>query len=250
MKVKDIFDFLDAMAPYDTQCSWDNSGLMTGSYSARVSGIAVALDCTLDAIMDAKTNHCNLIVCHHPLIFKPVSHVDSGTPLYEAVKNEISVISCHTNFDMADGGVNDVLAELLQLKNIKKMMAEGKPLMRSGKTDFDSVDDFASFCARKLGNSVKFYDAGRSVKNVAVCSGAGGEYVMDAFHAGCDTLVTGEAKHHEYLDAVNLGVNLIVAGHYSTENPAMEILTKRMIQAFPDMKIIFDKGAVPYETVI
>lgn len=250
MKVKDVFDFLDAAAPYDTQCRWDNSGLMTGAYSAEVNGIAVALDCTLDVIKEAKANCCNLIVCHHPLIFKPVSHIDADSPLYEAVKNEINVLSCHTNFDMADGGVNDVLAELLLLKNIKIMMAEGKPLMRSGETSFDSAGDFAAFCARKLDNSVKFYDAGSSVKNVAVCSGAGGEYVTDAFHAGCDTLVTGEAKHHEYLDAENLHMNLITAGHFSTENPAMEKLKLKLEQAFPDEKIIFIHGKCPYETVI
>lgn len=250
MNVKDIFDFLNAAAPYDTQCSWDNSGLMTGAYAVPVSGIAVTLDCTLDVIKDAKANHCNLIVCHHPLIFKPVSRVDLGSPLYEAIKNEMNVISCHTNLDMAEGGVNDVLAESLQLKHIKKLIAEGKPLMRSGETDFDCAGDFASFCAGKLGNSVKFYDAGRSVKNVAVCSGAGGEYVIDAFHAGCDTLVTGEAKHHEYLDAANLHMNLITAGHYSTENPAMEKLKLKLEQAFPDENILFIRGKCPYETVI
>ena len=119
MKIKEVYEFLNSVAPYETQCSWDNSGLMTGSCEKDVDSLMLCLDCTNDVIEQAVANNCRLIVCHHPLIFSPVRSVEENTPLYNAIKNSITVISAHTNLDMATGGINDVLCELLNLNNIK-----------------------------------------------------------------------------------------------------------------------------------
>lgn len=250
MTVKNIYDFLDSIAPYSDMCGWDNSGFNLGDMNGEVCGIAVALDCTNDVLDEAERNGCNLIVCHHPLIFNPLKKLEFGTPVCNAAAKGVNVISCHTNFDMADGGVNDVLADILKLKNVEKLYAEGKPLMRVGETDSQSGKVFAEFCSENLNNAVKFFDSGKKVQKIAVCSGAGGEYVFEAAEAGCDTLVTGEAKHHEFLDAENLKINLVVAGHYSTENPAMKVLQNKLKTAFPDEKVVFIIGKRPYETVI
>lgn len=265
MKNKEVYEFLNTLAPYDMQCEWDNSGLMAGSLENETDSIMLCLDCTNDVIEQAVANNCKLIVCHHPLIFHPAKCIESGTPLYNAIKNDITVISAHTNLDMAEGGVNDVLCEKLGIENIEKLFAEGVPIMRMGEMQFDSAKDLASFCSEKLAqsigndfpsfteskyNCVKLYDSGKPVKKVAVCGGAGGEYIPEAFNAGCDTFVTGEAKHHEFLEAKRLGINLIVAGHFSTEVHVLRALCENLLKAFPKHAICIAYEECPYETVI
>lgn len=250
MKIKEVYDFLNTIAPYDTQCQWDNSRLMTGSLDGEAESIMLCLDCTNDVIEQAVANNCKLIVCHHPLIFSPLKTVEADTPVYNAIKNDITVISAHTNLDMADGGVNDVLCEKLGLKNAEKLIAEGVPLMRMGDAEYESVTEFASFAAKTLGEPVHCYDAGTKVRKVAVCGGAGGEYIADALNAGCDTFVTGEAKHHEFLDAARLGINLIVAGHFSTEVPVLEALCDKLLRAFPKHPVFIAHEECPYITVV
>lgn len=248
--VKEVYDLIDSIAPYDTQMPWDNSGLMTGAYDRQSQGMLLALDCTNDVIEQALNQNIRLIVCHHPLIFHPVKHIDAGTPLYQAVKSDISVLSAHTNLDMADGGVNDVLAGALGLTKIQTLSAEGAPILRTGEALYDTAREFAAFCAGTLKNAVKFFAADRKVRRVAVCGGAGGEYIRNAFEAGCDTYVTGEARHHEYLLAQELGMNLLVAGHYATETIVMNVLGEKLCQAFPEETVTIARQGRPYETVI
>ncbi len=250
MKIIDIYNFMDSAAPYDTQMPWDNSGLMTGRFDGEVSGIMLALDCTNDVIEQARKQKCNLILVHHPLIFNPIKSVQGGTPVYNAVKNEIAVLSAHTNLDMAKGGVNDALCSVLGIMNVEPLYAEGTPIMRMGTINECSAGMFASFVSEKLNNSVKFYNCGRAVNKVAVCGGAAGEYVRYAYDAGCDTFVTGEAKHHEYLEAEAAGINLVVAGHFSTENPVIDVLKRELTRAFPEMSIYVAQQECPYKTVM
>lgn len=250
MKIKEVYDFLDSIAPYDTQCEWDNSGFMCGDTEKETASVMLCLDCTNDVIEQAVANNCKLIVCHHPLIFAPVKRIYDGTPLYNAIKNDITVISAHTNLDMADDGVNDALAEKLELSEIEKLFAEGAPFMRMGNVPEQSAEEFASFAAHKLGNGAQVFDSGRMVHKVAVCGGAGGEYIPEAWGAGCDTFVTGEAKHHERLEAQRLGINLIVAGHFSTEVPVLEKLCDKLLRVFPKHTICIASEKSPCKTVV
>lgn len=250
MKIREVYDFLNSVAPYDTQCEWDNSGLMTGSLDKEADSVMLCLDCTNDVIEQAVANGCKLIVSHHPLIFKPLKCVKADTPLYNAIRNDITVLSCHTNLDMAKDGVNDILCRTLNIKNVQHLFAEGVPIMRMGEVDEMSANDFASLVKIKLNNSVKFTDSGKTVKKVAVCGGAGGEYIREAINAGCDTFITGEAKHHEYLDAKRLNINLLVAGHFSTEKIVLESLCDKLLKAFPKHPICIAFEECPYETVV
>lgn len=219
--VRDIYGVIDAFAPYGTQLPWDNSGLMTGSLDRETDSVLLALDCTADVVRQAKEQKIPLIVCHHPLIFHAVKRIDAGSALYEAVRNDITVLSAHTNLDMAEGGVNDVLCEVLGLSETQVLYAEGAPFMRMGKAEFASARDFSRFVSQKLGTAVRLFDTGKKTHKIAVCGGAGGEYIPEAAKAGCDTFVTGEAKHHEFLLAAEWDINLLVAGHFATENPVM-----------------------------
>lgn len=250
MKIKEIYGFIDSIAPYNTQCEWDNSGFMCGDMNKDVNSVMLCLDCTNDVIEQAIAKNCRLIVCHHPLIFAPVKRVCGETPLYNAIKNDITVISGHTNLDMADEGVNEVLSEKLGLSDCEKLFAEGAPFMRMGNVKEQSATDFASFVAKKLSNGAEVYDSGRKVHKVAVCGGAGGEYIPESFYAGCDTFVTGEAKHHERLEAQRLGINLIVAGHFSTEVPVIQKLSEKLTEAFPDVEFCVASEESPCKTVV
>ena len=250
MKIKEIYEFLDSIVPYNTQCEWDNSGFMCGDMEKDVDSVMLCLDCTNDVINQAKEKGCNVIVCHHPLIFSPVKRIYGETPLYNAIKNDITVISAHTNLDMADGGVNDVLSEKLGLTACEKLFAEGAPFMRMGSVKEQSAEEFAVFVAKVLGNGAEMYASGRKVGRVAVCGGAGGEYIPEAFYAGCDTFVTGEAKHHERLEAGRLGINLIVGGHFETEVPVIEKLNEKLTKAFIDVNFYVASEEALCRTVV
>lgn len=250
MKISQVYNFLDTIAPYNTQLPWDNSGLMVGNIDREVKSVLLCLDCTNDVIRQAVSKGINLIISHHPLIFRPVSSIKEGTPIYNAIKNDITVISAHTNLDIAHCGVNDALCHALNIENVKPLVAENVPIMRVGEVSSCSVKQFANFCRKVLDNSVKYVDCNGNVEKVAVCSGAGGEYIYDVANAGVDTFVTGEAKHHEYLDAKRLGVNLIVAGHFATEKVVLKSLGEKMRNAFPDCIIETADEKNPYETVV
>lgn len=229
-KVKDIYDYIDLIAPFCTQEEWDNSGLLVGDENAEVSRILFALDITKDVILQAKNMGANLIVSHHPLIFKPVTNIIKGSPLYEAVKNEINVISAHTNYDKAHYGINDVLCRAVGLNDFTKTddahinVAEYKTPM--------SPDSFVNHIKSVLGSSIRYNHINKEIKKVGVCGGSGCDYLELAGELGCDAFLTGDASHHEFLDADEMGIVLVAAGHFETENPAMEPLMNKIEMIF------------------
>ncbi len=239
IKVKDVYEYLDSVFPFSTQCSWDNSGFLAGDINGEVKKIGFALDVTTETLNRAVKENVDLIITHHPLIFHPVKTLIKGDMPYEVVKAGVPLISCHTNFDKADGGVNDILAEILELKNVAPFpTCEGDNLGRIGACDPLSAEDFARFAAKKLRTTVSLVKGRRKIKTVAVVGGSGGEYVPDAVNAGVDAFLTGEAKHHQLLQAKNSGLTFIVAGHYETENPAMKKLISLIGSRFPGIENI------------
>ena len=109
--IKDIYNFIDSFAPFNTQEEWDNSGLLVGDKNAKVTKILFALDVTSDVIEQAKNVGANLIITHHPVIFKAISNVLSDSLMYKLISNNISIICAHTNYDKAVDGVNDILCK-------------------------------------------------------------------------------------------------------------------------------------------
>ncbi len=239
MKVKEIYDYINSFAPYSSQFGWDNSGLTAGSMNAGVTGAVVCLDATVAAAQFAEKNGCNTIISHHPSIFRPVKAVGADSAVYAAIRRGLNTISAHTNWDMADGGVNDVLARILGLSGIEKLYEEDKPMLRTGNAPERSPAEFAAFVSEKLSAAVK-YTAGRTpIRKVAVGGGSCGDLADAAFLAGCDAFVTGEAKHSEMIRANELGITLVVAGHYETENPSMYVMLDLLQERFPDEKFLF-----------
>lgn len=241
MTVNDIFEFLNGIAPVNTACDFDNAGILVGDPSAEVSGAVVALDCTASAIKTAIKNNCELIITHHPVIFDPLKTVLTGSTVFELIKSGISVISMHTNLDIAVSGVNDCLCRVLGFDNFEKRPASDGYLLNFAELDTPlSADELARHIKEKLGGSVKFTDSGKNIKRVALCSGSGGGYAFDTAVSGCDALVTADVKHNIFIDTERLGISVFDAGHFNTEDAVTEPLKSLLSEKFKTVSFYAD----------
>ena len=246
--VKNIYDFIDSIAPFERQCNWDNSGLLIGNPCREISKIGVVLDITADAVKYAAERGIELIVSHHPVIFRPVKSFLDGDVSYMLAANGISAICAHTSLDCANGGVNDVLAETLGFKNPVPLSDSGETAMiRKVVIDETEADALAMLVADRLSTGVQLADCGKTIDTVALCGGAGGDFIHAVAESGCDAFITGEAKHHEFFAAYELGVTLIAAGHFETENPVVSVLAEKIKENFDcEVEIIPQKSPVQY----
>lgn len=233
LTIKEVFDYLQAFAPLALACEGDNPGVLVNG-GAPVAGILCALDIT-DAVVDeAVAQGCNLIVSHHPVIYRPLRALGHTDIVYRLAREGISAICMHTNLDTAEGGVNDTLAALLGLQNVQSF---GSGMGRIGVlTKPVSAEDFVQQCSTLFG-CCQYTKGGAPVGTVAVLGGSGGSEMADAFAAGADAYVTGEAGHHCGVDAVHAGKTLVVAGHYDTEHPVVKVLQTRLTERFSDVTV-------------
>lgn len=235
VSVGEIYSFLDSIAPFDTQESWDNSGLLVGDRSDTVRSIGTALEVTSEILKQARERQINLIVTHHPVIFHPAKAVLRGTVLWEAVQLGMNIICCHTPLDKAPGGVNDTLARVLGFEQID---ADASGFLRIGTFDGVTAQELAARTGERLGAvTVRCCGMDRRVYRAAVCSGAGASLMDDAKALGCDALITGDASHHDFLDAEEMGISLIAAGHYETEQIIAPILQEQLRSRFPALPV-------------
>ena len=248
--VKEVFEKLDTWAPFETQMSFDNAGLLVGRGGREVQSVLVALDVTLPVVEEAERLGCSLIVAHHPVIFEPVRRMTEDDPtgavLLALAEKGIAAICAHTNLDACQGGVNDCLAQRLELRGAELLEQDGvdragRPygIGRVGMAHQEcGAGEYAAYVKEKLGAaSVRFVDAGKPVRRVAVGGGSCGSMLMEAVEAGCDTFVTSDVKYNVFLDAKALGLNLMDAGHYATENVVCPAVTDFLKGEFPELKI-------------
>lgn len=239
MTVNDIYTFLDEKYDFSLAKDYDNVGHLVGSLNNNVSGIVVCLDCTDEAVSEAVKNGANLIVTHHPVIFNPLKSVTDEAIVYRLIRNDISVISAHTNLDQADKGVNDALCEALKLQNVEKVTDSEGYIFRTGETEEPmTADAFAEYVGDRLNVPVKYVGTSNYVKRVAVCSGSGGSMLGDVANLGVDAYVTADIKHNVFLEAHTLGMVLLDAGHFNTEDLVVFPLANELKKAFPEIKII------------
>lgn len=252
--VKEIYEYLDTKCPFSLQMDFDNAGFLVGRDEQVVTQVLVALDITEDVIAEAKELGAELIVTHHPVIFHPVRSVTGGEPLgrklLALIESGIAVISAHTNLDAVAGGVNDALAEKLGLIEVGQLHpdgtdTQGRPygIGRVGETAVPQpLESFAQFVKTQLGSAVvRYADAGRMVHKVAVGGGACTDMIGDALAKGCDTFVTSDVKYNGFWDARELGLNLIDAGHFPTENVICPVLAAWLKSEFPQLEISLSK---------
>ena len=237
--VQDIYDFFDSIAPFDTQEPWDNSGFLIGSAAQDVTVAALALDITPGTIQMAKNAGAQLLISHHPVIFRPLKAVKANDPVYELSAAGLSAVCAHTNLDAAQGGVNDCLAQRLGLTDIEPLpIPSSETLLRRGKLpDEMTALEFAALVGGKLGARAAVAGGGKPIQTVAVCGGAGGEFVGEV--AGlADAYLTGEVKHHEFLLARQLGLTVAAAGHFETETPVLFPLARRLSEHFSNVRFL------------
>ena len=246
--VRDVYDFLDSIAPFAGQEPWDNSGLQVGNWGAQVRRAMVCLDVTpLNLMADArsgKTVTIDLVVSHHPVIFEPRRQLTGMDPAYMLASMGISAIASHTPLDIAAGGVNDVLAEQLGLLDVRALPGG----VRVGHVPEMAPDALARMVSQRLGTQVRFVSGRLNVSTVAVCGGAGGGFLPEIY-GQADAYVTGEVKHSEFMEAGQRhAMTLIAAGHYETEIPVIPLLTKRLREAFPEVewRIAPERGEIQY----
>ena len=238
MTVYELSRYMNERIPRELSCSWDNDGLMCCPDGGReVKKILLCMDVTPDAIDKAIDGGFDVIMSHHPLIFKGVKSVsgDLGIPsrIIKLIKNDIAVMSFHTRFDAVDGGVNDALASLFELSDVEKVLCDGIELMRVGDLPFEiELDSFADIVREKLGcEHLNYAACSGKVKRLAVVGGGGGSYIRDAHSSGADTYLSGELGYHNMTDCKDLQINLVEAGHYFTEFPSLKNLARFVLDA-------------------
>lgn len=230
-KTRDVLDLLEKVAPSRLAEPWDNPGLQTGSFSQEIKKIFMALDPTIKALRSASERHAQLLLTHHPLIFTPLSHIDinayPGNVVIEAAKRGISVAAAHTNLDVAVGGINDIMADLLGLRHVEVLdelsgsdgvgLGRIGDLLQPGKL-LAIVEDVKRIFDAEKPRVIARRDV--LIRRIAVVGGSGGNLVSLAAKKGADLLITGDAGHHHALEAGMLGIALMDVGHFHTEKTA------------------------------
>jgi len=262
--VNDILTALTAFTPFEAAEPWDNNGLIVGDRAAPVTRILVALDVTGAVIEEAVELGAELIVSHHGPIYEGMKTITLDTAKGKIVsailRNGLSVISMHTNLDSVPGGVSETFARKAGLTGSCELFSNVQSL-KDGRVgalgrifDLDKPTPLAVFArdvSKAMGSLVvKYAGAERPVQRVGVVSGGGADYLYDAVQAGCDTFLTGEAKHGKYMEARELGVNLVEAGHFESENVIVPVIAEVLRSAYPRVGVTVSlRHQAPFEVV-
>lgn len=245
--VKNIYDYINMIAPFETQEEWDNSGHLVGEFRKEVKTVVMALDCTNKAVQFAKDINADLVLTHHPVIFRGLKALMPQSPVYELVKAGISQISTHTCFDKAEEGINQNLATILELENITKI-CDGFVALGELKQAM-SIDDFVEHISNTLDCAgVRYTDTDKEIKKIAVGGGACGDFMWQALE-NADCFVTGELRYHDMLDASEQGLAVISAGHFETENLAFLMLRDKLEKIFTDVEFVIAPVQNPIKSI-
>ena len=234
------------LAPRDLAESWDNVGLLVGDCGREIHRALIALDVTAGTAAEAKEAGAELLVAHHPVMncnWSPVQTLrddsQQGRLLLQLVRDGTAAICMHTNLDAAQGGVNDALARQLGLEQTA-VLEGGGGIVRMGLLPEEMpLPAFLALVRERLRpNGIRFADGGRPVRRVAVGGGACGEFFAAAAEQGCDAFVTADVKYNQFMDAAGLGLSILDAGHFPTEDVVCAVLAQFLQEQFPALEII------------
>lgn len=240
--VKDIFGFLCEKAPLETQLSFDNAGFLCGDLNTPVTKVVTALDITDKVIEEAAGYGAELVVSHHPMCFTPIKSVTTddltGRKFAALLSRGMSAICMHTNLDAAKDGVNDALCAALGAENLGLLELEDTI---SRLCRFNEAMDFSAFLAHVKSalnaNGLRYAGPEKPVRLFGICGGSGGDSIMAAKQRGCDAFVTADVKHHQFIWAEELDIDVVDAGHFSTENVVVPVLANWISERFPDVEV-------------
>lgn len=249
MKIQDACHFLEQFAPLMLAESWDNVGLLLGRPANPLRAVMTCLTITPDSVAEAIEQQADLIVTHHPLPFHPLKRITSGTVtgrmLLDLIEAKVAVYSPHTAFDSAAGGINQSLAELLQLENIFPLtpLGEATDPWGAGRQGQLTTSRTLADIAQRIKQLLKIPHVqfvgqpDQLIRLVAVGCGSAGSFLEHARTAGCDLLVTGEVTFHRSLEAQAEGIGLLLLGHYASERFAVERLAGQIADQFPTLRV-------------
>ena len=234
--VKDIYNYIDTIAPYSLQESYDNSGMNVMFGDKDITKVLIALDITTEVVEEAAKKGADLIITHHPVIFGAVTSLRGTDAVVKLCQNQISALSAHTNFDSAV--MNDILCEELGMTPIAPLCSEGEKTTGNIcwlDREYSSAD-FVELVQENLGNTVIRYNrTNKPIRTVGICSGSGGSFMKEALSKGCDAYITGDVKHDVFIDAHNAGMCVIDAGHFHTENIFCSYMQSKLSETFADV---------------
>jgi dinuclear metal center YbgI/SA1388 family protein len=241
---KQLYNYLDTVFPFETQEKWDNSGLLVDS-AAQTGRVLCCLDVTKQAVEMAVKENCKIILSHHPVIFSGIKSLDGSSILVQLVKNDISVISAHTNFDKYSLGTSWRLAQHCGICGETVLDGYMVTVEMENKTDFDS---FIASVKEKTQIPLQYVKAAETVSKVMVVAGSGKDMTSEIVAAGCDCIVTGESSYHDMLDLSQLGVSCICLGHDESEKISVETLADTVKTGFPQVETVcyIAEGIVKY----
>ena len=252
MKLIELYKYLSEAIPTSLSCDWDNDGLMcSGDTEKVVKKVLIALDITEKVVTKAANEGFDAIISHHPMIFKRIGAVEpsvaSAKKAITLIKNDISAMSFHTRLDALCGGVNDVLCKKIGLKNAVPFGPAGEEMGRVG--TLDAPTEIEAFCEKLknvLGSPfVLASSCGKMVQKIALLGGDGKDYVSEAIMSGADTYISGRISYNIMVDAPEMGINLIEAGHYFTEAPVCEFLKELVKKADSKIEVeIFNSNEI------
>ena len=262
MTLASIIDIIEEFAPPVIQESWDNSGLIIGDKTKEVTKTLLALDCTPTVVMDAINMGAELIITHHPLIFKGIKRIDShtnlGRAITNAIKNDIAIYSVHTNIDKILRGVSGLMAERIGLKNVEILSKDRgdrpKSIMAEEEIGLGVVGDMESpmgveeFCnVVKDKFSLKVVKTSKPIQGkisrVALCGGSGGSHIEEAYFSGAQVYISGDISYHNFF--CEDGFMIMDIGHYESEIGVLELLSNILSKKISNFAVHIENGANP-----
>ena len=244
MTVKELYQDFELAIPASLSCEWDNDGLMCSpDLSAPVKRVLLTLDVSEAAVDYAIDKKCDLIISHHPMIFRPLTSITeenfTARKVLKCIQNGISVFSFHTRFDIVYGGVNDRLAEILGLSNVTSFGDDETPTIgRIGTVEATSLEAFSALVKEKLGvPALQTVDLGQEIRRVALVGGDGKDFLKPALRKGVDLYLTGSLSYNSMVDAADMGLQVMEAGHFFTENPVLSVLNEMIAVACPEAEV-------------
>lgn len=260
MKVNDIAKEIEALAPCFLKESYDNVGLMVGDENKEVKKILLALDCTKEVIDEAKHNDIDLIITHHPLLFKKPSKITyndlQGLKIIELIKNNISLYSCHTNLDSTKSGLNDKIVEILGYNKgiiMEKSQIKGYETSGIGRIitieNELSIEEVIENVKKKLKiSNLRVAIGKKKINKIAIINGSGQDFFKIAKDNNVDCIITGDTTYHFVSDYKEMGMSIIDAGHFNTEWIVFLEVMKEIGDKFKDIEFIPSKNSKdPYE---
>lgn len=240
MTFYELYKALDAKFPQSLRCEWDNDGIMCAdNLEAPCKKVLISLDVTDEVVKYAIENGFDTVISHHPLVFKGQKSLSAlnftQSKLISLVKNGVRVMSFHTRLDAGEGGVNDALSAIIGFAKSEKDPLD--PIGRICTLENEvTIEKFASMVKDKLGSHVVSYIGNRPVKRVYIVGGDGKDLIENAISCGADTMLTGNASYNSMLDADEMGLNIVEAGHFYTENPVCNLLEKYVKELCDNLK--------------